>query len=235
MLKYRFLRQSGAETLEFLVVVFLLAIAVIPALYMFVPSLQKAVCNIVDSISGTTSDCAAGIVDIFKDDFSTCPGKWGNLMGSLNCGSNGACSKSDKPTQTLGNGTNGEDYTISTKAQLNQGNWYGVFFRANENPKGKINGYSFQYDPGLGKFVMRKWTNGKESDPFAEVKPPAGYQWIGVPRDIQVVVKGNTFTVYIDGKQVLQGKDDTYKSGQVGLRTWYGSEACFKNVSVTKP
>lgn len=226
-------RQSGAETLEFIVVVFLLVVAIIPALYMLVPSLQKAVCNIVDTISGTTSNCAGGI--IFNDDFSQCPGKWANLMGSLSCGANGACSAADKPTQTLGDGTDGQDYTINTKAQLNKGNGYGVFFRANENPKGKINGYSFQYDPGLGQFVIRKWTNGAESAPFAAVKPPAGYQWTGVPRDIQVVVKGDTFTVFIDGKQVLQGKDDTYKSGKVGLRTWYGGEACFKNISVTKP
>ena len=227
-------RQSGAETLEFIVVVFLLVVAVIPALYMLAPSLQKAVCNIVDSLSGTTSDCSAGI--IFNDDFSKCPGKWANLMGSLSCGANGACSAGDKPTQTLGDGTDGEDYTINAKAQLNAGNGYGVFFRANENPKGKINGYSFQYDKGLGQFVIRKWTNGaEENPPFARVTPPAGYQWFGVPRDIQVVVKGDTFTVFIDGKQVLQGKDDTYKSRKVGLRTWYGSESCFKNISVTKP
>ncbi len=86
-------RQSGAETLEFIVVVFLLVVAVIPALYMLAPSLQKAVCNIVDSLSGTTSDCSAGI--IFNDDFSKCPGKWANLMGSLSCGANGACSAGD--------------------------------------------------------------------------------------------------------------------------------------------
>jgi hypothetical protein len=235
MLNNRRPRQSGAETLEFIIVVILLAVAIIPALYMFVPSLQRVVCDIVDSVSGTTSNCAAGI--IFNDDFSQCPGKWGNLMGSLSCENGRKCSKLDQGIQTLADGTNGEDYTISVNAELKSGNGYGIFFRAHEDPPGKINGYSFQYDPGLGKFVMRKWVNGQESGPFAQVAPPAGYQWTGVPRDIKIEVKGNTFTVYIDGKKVLEGKDDTYKSGQAGLRTWYGggNQSCFDDFKVTKP
>jgi hypothetical protein len=48
------------------------------------------------------------------------------------------------------------DYSIHFDvANLKSGNGYGVFFRLQDTPK--INGYAFQYDPGLGgAFVVRK-------------------------------------------------------------------------------
>ena len=239
MLKYRCLRQSGAETLEFLIVVFLLAIAVIPALYMFVPSLQKAVCNIVDSISGTTSDCAAGIVDIFNDDFSKCPGSWGNMTGSLSCVDGRKCSGVNQNVLTLADGTNGQDYTISTNAQLNSGNGYGVIFRASGPAVGNAlptSGYAFQYDYGRKQFVFRKFANNGESQLVASPTLPGNYDW-SKSRDIKVVVKGNTFTAYVDGQQVLEATDNSFPSGQAGLRTWYGggNQSCFDDFKVTKP
>ncbi len=247
MLKYRLLRQSGAETLEFLVVVFLLAIAVIPALYLFAPSLKNTICNIVNSISGTTSDCAGGAATIFQDDFSTCPGAWGSLTGSLSCVDGRKCSGVNQNVLTLANDTNGQDYTISTNAQLKSGNGYGIVFRASGPSVGNAkptNGYSFQYDPGLGKLVFRKYVNGVEKEPFASYKPtePPAYDWWGGPRDIKVVVKGNTFTAYVDGQQMLEATDNDFTSGQAGLRTWYGNDkagrgnqSCFDDFKVTTP
>lgn len=232
-------RQSGAETLEFIVVVFLLVVAVIPALYMLAPSLQKAVCNIVDSISGTTSDCAAGIVDIFKDDFSKCPGEWGNLTGSLSCVDGRKCSGVNQNVLTLANGTNSQDYTISTNAQLNAGNGYGVIFRASGPAVGNAlptSGYSFQYDYGLKKFVFRKFAGGGESQLVLSPTLPGDYDW-NKSRDIKVVVKGNTFTAYVDGQKVLEATDNSFPSGQVGLRTWNGggNQSCFNDFKVTSP
>lgn len=232
MLKYRLLRQSGAETLEFLAVVSLLAIVVIPAFYMFGSSVQKAVCNLVDSISGTTSDCAAGII------FSQDSGKWSNLMGSLN-GEGRKCSGDNTNNLTLANGTNGQDYTISTNAQLNSGSGYGVIFRASGpavNNALPTSGYSFQYDKGLNKFVFRKFCaicNPKESIISQTSEKPVGYDW-NKSQPIKVVVNGNTFTAYVDGKEVLKATDNTYPSGQVGLRTWGGNN-CFDDFKVTTP
>lgn len=68
------------------------------------------------------------------------------------------------------------DFTVETKATLNQGNGYGVHFRSSA-PKGDLptrnattNSLVFHYDPGLGgRFVFRRVTAGSESAPFASV------------------------------------------------------------------
>jgi hypothetical protein len=124
------------------------------------------------------------------------------------------------------------DYTITVNgAVLNQGNGYGIWFRATNVEK--VNGYTFQYDPGhgYGAFIMRKWVNGNELSPFAVAYAP-GYNWTTTPRQVQIVAKGNTFTAYVDGKQVLQGTDSTYTQGGVGFRTWDNTTARFGNISV---
>jgi hypothetical protein len=92
-----------------------------------------------------------------------------------------------------------------------------------------MNGYSFQYDPGYypGSFIFRKWVNGREiATPFAVSKAP-GFDWYSAPRDVRVVVKGDTFTAYVDGQPVLTAQDSTYTSGGTGLRTWDSTQVCF--------
>jgi hypothetical protein len=47
------------------------------------------------------------------------------------------------------------------------------------------------------------------------------------------VVDGDHFTAIIDGEIVLEGSDDTFGSGGIGLRTWGGSGVTFDGVVVT--
>jgi len=92
-----------------------------------------------------------------------------------------------------------------------------------------MNGYVFQYDPGYypGAFIIRKWVNGRElSAPIAVAKAP-GYDWYSSPRDIEVVVEGDTFTAYVDGVEVLTATDSTYATGGSGLRNWDSTKVCF--------
>ncbi|RME87502.1 MAG: DUF1080 domain-containing protein [Anaerolineae bacterium] len=126
------------------------------------------------------------------------------------------------------------DYEIRLDgATLMQGNGYGVFFRVS-NVGSHFNGYTFQYDPGYGggAFIYRKWVNGRELwPPFAIAWAP-NYDWYGEPHDIRIVVKGNTFTTYIDGQEVLTATDDTYTEGAVGLRSWDHTQACFDGFTI---
>lgn len=124
------------------------------------------------------------------------------------------------------------DYTVSLKANLRRGNGFGVYFRATD--VSSLDAYIFLYDPGYGKgaFLLRKIVDGRERSPFAMVKGPADYQWHEVTREIKVQVKGNTFTVYVDGQEVLQGEDSEYTHGAAGLRTWGGSEVWFDDFMV---
>ncbi len=101
---------------------------------------------------------------------------------------------------------------IHLEVVLNKGQGYGVMFRV-QNYDGSPNGYAFQYDPGLEGIVFRKWVNGWEIwQPLAYQKL-TNYQWYGVSKDIDVVVKGNSMQAYIDGELVISAKDDTYSSG----------------------
>ncbi|MGQ9585221.1 MAG: hypothetical protein ACUVXG_07460 [Anaerolineae bacterium] len=92
-------------------------------------------------------------------------------------------------------------------------------------------------EPGIyqGVFTYRKVVSGSVSAPFAQAIAPADYQWYEVEREIKIVVRGNTFTTYIDGVQVLQASDAQFHAGQIGLRTWERSHACFDSVRVTVP
>lgn len=127
-----------------------------------------------------------------------------------------------------------DDYVINIdSATLFQGNGYAVFFRVTNPPR--FNGYSFQYDPGLGgAFVFRKWVNGRELwPPFAKARVK-GYDWWNTPRQIKLVIKGDTFAAYVDGEPVLTATDATYSEGGIGLRTWNNTIVCLDDLSVTR-
>jgi hypothetical protein len=127
---------------------------------------------------------------------------------------------------------NDSDYVVHLRvATLLEGNGYGVMFRM-QNYTNSPSGYGFQYDPGLKAFVFRKWVNGKESV-ISSYKPGNDYEWHNVSRDVKVVVKGTRMEAYIDDELVLTATDDSYSSGGVGLRTWYGSSACFDDFEIT--
>jgi hypothetical protein len=131
-----------------------------------------------------------------------------------------------------------DDYTITLDgASLSNGDGYGVWFRTDPGPP--LNGYTFQYDAGYGngEFLFRKWVDGHELSPFARVKPEdiglSGFDWHDTSHQVQVVVKGDTFQAVIDGEVVLEGQDDTWSSGQIGLRTWDDTYVDVDGVVVT--
>jgi len=125
------------------------------------------------------------------------------------------------------------DYTVHLDgATLDTGNGYGIFFRL-QNYDDSPNGYAFQYDPGLGgAFVVRKWVNGYEINPPVVTSRVKNYDWLDVSRDLEVQVKGDTFTAFVDGEQVLTFTDPNYVSGGVGFRTWDSPAVCFDDFSI---
>lgn len=216
--------ERGQGVAEYALIIVIIILGIILALAVFGMDVQGMYCRAVSSI-GLSQACGA----YFSDDFNNLSawqivmGKWqtkdGELMGGPGEG-------------RIFHSLSQSDYVITVSgAVLNQGNGYGIWFRASNVDK--VNGYTFQYDPGYGSgaFIMRKWVNGNELTPFA-VARAAGYNWYNTPRQVQIVVRGNTFTAYIDGKQVLQGTDSTYTSGGIGLRTWNNTTTRFDKISV---
>lgn len=125
------------------------------------------------------------------------------------------------------------DYVIQLNGvELQAGNGYGVFFRATELD-GKTNGYIVQYDPGWGggAIIVRKWINGAELAPFATKKMP-GYDWYGEAHDLKIDVKGDTFTIYLNGEEILVAQDNTYTEGGTGLRSWDSTKLCIDSLRI---
>jgi hypothetical protein len=150
----------------------------------------------------------------------------GKLCNTSNLGQNylfNECSMQNLP----------DDYTVKISgATLAKGNGYGLFFRLQDYDS-TPNGYAFQYDPGLGgAFVVRKWVNGYEINPPIVWKKVPNYTWLGTDRDLEVQVKGDTFTAFADGQEVLTFTDPNYKSGGIGLRTWDSTAVCIDGLSI---
>ena len=124
------------------------------------------------------------------------------------------------------------DYVINLNGvTITQGNGYGVYFRATLVDN-KVSGYAFQYDPGAGNVLLiRPWVEGSEvMTPIARV--PISSTIYNVPHNFKIVVKGNTFTVFMDGAQVMTAQDGAYPTGGVGLRSWDSTSGCLNDFSI---
>ena len=223
--------RHAQGVVEFAIILALVVIVVLLVLRLTGLSVSDAFCKVVKGlkVSSTCGQPQSYCNDSFNNlsNWSTAPG-WslnnGQLCNSANATNFIFNTCSEAPSLP-------SDYTINIDvATLFAGNGYGVSFRqSSTNP---INGYIFQYDPGLGMFVFRKWINGAETAPFAQVSA-GNYNWYNIPRNIKVVVKGNVFKAYVDNNLVLTATDNTYTSGGAALRVWDDTQACFDNFSIT--
>lgn len=126
---------------------------------------------------------------------------------------------------------NWKDYEITVNATLKKGNGYGVYYRS--DGKRNITGYIFQYDPGLGnKFVVRKVINGREKSPFQIAKMPKNFPVHNQSHEVNISVKGDSFTIKVDGEVIFNFNDTTFSSGSAGFRTWSKSYVQFHSVQV---
>jgi len=229
--------QRGQGLPEYALLLTAVALTIIGVLSLLGIQVSDMLCQVAEGI-GAEAVCNN---ILFFDDFGQGDDQWRSFYGhddnwTFTDGENPKlCHTGSGGDVLLANGSEASDYRITTDADLSTGNGYGVFFRTTKNEAGRIEGYTFQYDPGYegGQFIMRKWVNGYELwPPFATAAPPAGFDWHNVDREIEVDVTGDTFTATVDGQKVLVGTDDSYPEGSAGIRTWGGSQACFDNFTV---
>ncbi len=232
--KARFRAQG---LLEYALLISLLVIGVGLVLSLFGVSVSGVYCNVAKSL-GSQEACAAKKV-FCNDAFDAALSGWQSSQQKPSVKDGQMCFSSG--TQSLNQCSvemKKNDYTVKMDdVNLNTGNGYGVFFRATDTANG-LNGYVFQYDPGLkssqypnGAFIIRKWVNGREIwEPIATA--PMGADVYNVPHDFEVTANGDTLTVTMDGQKILTAKDDTYASGGTGIRSWDSTSACMANFSV---
>jgi Flp pilus assembly pilin Flp len=223
-------REHGQTILEVALLIAVLILVIISAS----PSLR----NSVISVFVRTDQALGGEMEGQPDDSSpptnTSPkviwadelqnlSQWSVLQGNWEASEGFIRNTSNLEGRIMTN-FSGEDFVVNIEsAHLLQGNGYGVWLRAsnveavNQN---EINGYTFQYDPGFigGEFIIRKWENGVEQEPLARVSAN-DFNW-NDPHSLRVVVKGDTFTVFVNDEETLSAQDSSYTSGYVGLRTW---------------
>lgn len=113
---------------------------------------------------------------------------------------------------------------------------FGLIFRATALTD-DLEGYMFEFekrnaaDPGLMYFS--KWVRGYQVfPPLASVAVPANFDWSKV-QQMRITVQGDTFTAFINGREVLRVRDATYTQGYVGMAVNYGSRAAVSNFAVT--
>lgn len=230
-------KQQGQGIPEYALLIAAVALTVIGILSLLGIRISDVYCEITEEL-GAAGSCRSLL---FFDDFGSGGVNWYSFYGqddnwTFNDDDDpNVCHTSQGGDVLLAEESNGSDYNIATDANLTSGNGYGLFFRTTKNEAGRIEGYTFQYDPGYGggQFIMRKWVNGYELwPPFAAARPADDFDWHNVNRKVEVDVQGDSFTAIVDGEEVLTGTDDSYPEGSVGLRTWGGSQVCFDNFQV---
>jgi len=125
-----------------------------------------------------------------------------------------------------------DDYSISLngvkvdrEVDNNRNTGFDTWFRAKDDK----NGYLFIYNSRTSHVRFWKIVNGKWVR-LAEKKVPSN--WGSQELDFKLDVKGDTFTAYQDGKEILQARDGAYPDGQIGIRNKPSSKSCIGDISV---
>jgi Flp pilus assembly pilin Flp len=218
-------KQQGQGMTEYMLLLVLLAVVVILVLRIGGVTLKQVFCKTITSLGGKPALCSNAL---FQDDFNNLKnwqivnGNWQSINGQL-CGGGGE----GRIFSPISGAT---DYVVNLNgATMTKGNGYGLYFRSSN--VSKVNGYSFQFDPGYGEYILREWYQGNEfSNPIARYKPTSP-SWNST-HNVQIIVRGSTYTASVDGKQVFQISDPSYTMGGIGLRTWDSTQVCFDSISV---
>jgi len=221
----------GQGLVEYVLLLALLVIGAVLIMSLMGVSVSDAYCRAANTIS--PGKACKEVKTYCQDNFDGNTSGWQNVSGSTTtqggqmCFSGGLQALNKCSTQM-----SQSDYEINMKGvTLTQGNGYGTYFRSTLTGSG-LNGYAFQYDPGAGnKLLIRRWANGAEIiSPIAMV--PISSTVFNAPHDFKIVAKGSTFTVFMDGVQVMTAQDSTYPTGGVGLRSWDSTSACLNDFSI---
>jgi len=225
--------SRGQGLVEYAILIALIAVGIVLTLNLFGVSLAEAYCSVANQVSRGE---ACKSTPLCEDDFSSDLEDWIPLEGNPGEVKNGSYCPSNytRMLNACSTSVNVDDYVVSVDGATLASGWgYGVAFRLQDTPNG-ITGYMFQYDPGYypGSFIFRKWVNGRELSPPIAVKKAPDYDWYGEAHNVTVAVKGDTFTAYVDGEEMLSVTDSAYPTGGAGLRTWDSTVVCFDGFSV---
>lgn len=123
-----------------------------------------------------------------------------------------------------------DDYVVSAKVRLDEGNWAGIAFRVQSD----FEYYVYYMNVPDNKSELWQHTDGA-FDSRANLADIPGVNILienGVMHDVQVVVEGDTFELWIDGELQSTESNGDYATGKVGVWAW-ATMASFDDVTVT--
>jgi Flp pilus assembly pilin Flp len=226
-------RSIAQSVTEYAIILALVVVVLILVLSVTGVSVQKVFCSVLRGLGGSGPGCNTTYCQDNFNDMANWSDKtgWTIRNGQLcNVTNNGGLPNVNSCSQTRDLPS---DYEVTADyANLTAGAGYGIFIRTQTTSP--LNGYVFQFDPGLGNaFLFRKWVNGAEQGAMQPVYyPPSSFVFLNTPHTIKVTAKGSLLQAYVDGKLVLSITDSTYTSGGTGLRTWDSTSVCFDNFGI---
>jgi hypothetical protein len=135
--------------------------------------------------------------------------------------------KADYPAVSLSDKVY-SDVTVTTKFKPVSGNTdraAGIIFRIQD----KDNYYILRANALEDNVNIYKYVGGwRRAIQEASAKVPSG-AW----QELRVEVSGNHIRGFLNGKQVVEATDNTFKAGKIGLWTKEDSVTCFDNVSIS--
>lgn len=134
------------------------------------------------------------------------------------------------------------DATIEVKAIMAQGvttsgsttSAMGISFHIPQS--NKLSGYGFLIYAD-GTYDLVKWDDKGNSSHLVDLSGSSAiHQGLNQENDLKLVIKGNSFTLFINDQQLTQTTDSTYTGGYIGLNaSSKGTEVIYSDLLITKP
>lgn len=229
----------GQSYVEYGILLMLIALTAVFALVAMGLSLDSAYNAIVGLFKGETPPTIEGYQTTFDGELTDWVTAASGLWKGGKAQSKFGQLELNPLTLSLLKGYTGKDYDVTvvnpkTNKQSEKWNGFGVMFRADG---AGANGYMFEVErkdhDQPGQMYFSKWVDGKQyklRDSIVNV--PDNFNWEQAG-NMQVSVRGDTMTAYVNGKQIVQARDSTYTQGQVGIASNAGSRLYVDGFSVT--
>jgi hypothetical protein len=117
---------------------------------------------------------------------------------------------------------NQRNYTYECTVNPQKGDYHLLLFRV----QGGIRSYAFGFY-GKNRIALIK----KHKDQKVILEKPYSYEY-GEDYNFKIEVLEDKITAYINHEKILEGKDNSYRYGQIGIGIYHGSHCHFKNIRV---
>ena len=160
------------------------------------------------------------------DDWEVANGNW-EIKGGIY-----QLEKGGKAEHSLVGEEDWDDYTVEAKIRLDEGSWAGLIFRAQSEHEYYVyymnipNNKSELWKHNKGAWDARQAINSNL--PATKKVKIELKEWL----DVKVIVEGGIFQLHINGELQSEQKDDTYKTGKIGVWGWE-TGASFDDVMIT--